>query len=150
MRQNGTEKTTSLPHRAPASRPFPHPRLANLSQGAHRWSHSLAILAHHRLKSPHTCLDGSRWTSSLPDRGWLLQILMPWYVPGNLMSSIALATRDVAAIMPKKGSPPRHLGQGSQGLAIGATHPRGPKGGARVCSRSSEASVSRARTVCER
>ena len=30
-----------------------------------------------------TYLDECRWTSSLPDKGRLLRILMPWYVPDD-------------------------------------------------------------------
>ena len=71
-----------------------------------------------------TYLDECRRTSSLPDEGRLLQILMPWYVPDNLMGSVASATPDVAALIAKMKGPPRHLGQGSSGLALGATHPR--------------------------
>ena len=52
-----------------------------------------------------TYLDECRWTSSLPDKGRLLRILMPWYVPDTLCASIASVTPGVAALIAKKGKP---------------------------------------------
>ena len=51
-----------------------------------------------------TYLDRCRWTNSLPEEGRLLQILMPWYVPGQPVCSIASATADVAALIAQKES----------------------------------------------
>ena len=69
-------------------------------------------------------LDRCQGKGSLPDKGRLLQILMPWYVPDSLMGPIATVTPDVPALIAKEESPPRHRGQGSPGLALGAKQPR--------------------------
>ena len=56
-------------------------------------------------------LDRCQRKGALPDEGWLLQILMPWYVPGNPVSSIASATPELAALIAKKES--QRLGPGA-------------------------------------
>ena len=49
-------------------------------------------------------LDECQRTSSLPDKGRLLRILMPWYVPGDLSAPIASVAPDVAALIAKQES----------------------------------------------
>ena len=49
-----------------------------------------------------TYLDRCRRKGSLPDEGRLLQILMPWYLPGQPVCSIASVTPDVAVLTARK------------------------------------------------
>ena len=65
MGQNGTEKTTSLTHRQLAA--LPHIAASqSLSQDARSWSHPVAILSHHGLKSLHLARQVSE--EGLPTR----------------------------------------------------------------------------------
>ena len=52
-----------------------------------------------------TYLDRYRLKGTLPDEGRLLQILMPWYVPGQPVRSIATVAPDLAALIARKGKP---------------------------------------------